>query len=211
MFGSIASPAGFLLRSVEVNYFRHPAELLHQIVNGEFHSTKGSFALHYRAQEESQHTVEGVYPQLLIRPVIRRMQGTMPRILQCHEDMLHLARPDTEGQRAEGAMGARVGIPADNDRTRKGKPEFRADDVDDPLIRVSQIKHANAVFIAIRDQGLHLQPGKRLGGPHVPCMGRHVMVHGGQGEFPPSHLPSRKPQAPSFRLGSTTVSFRSWS
>lgn len=50
IFGSVAPPAGFPLRSVEVHYFRHPAKLLHQVVNGKFHLTMGSFSLQYRAQ-----------------------------------------------------------------------------------------------------------------------------------------------------------------
>ena len=49
------------------------------------------------------------------------------------EDHLDLARPDPERQRSEGAVRARMRVPAHDRHARLGQSHLRADDVDDPL------------------------------------------------------------------------------
>src|SRR6266487_6982049 len=53
------------------------------------------------------------------------------------QHVLDFRRADAEGERAEGAMGGRVGIPAHEDDPRLGQPLLGTDDVHDPLADVS--------------------------------------------------------------------------
>ena len=52
------------------------------------------------------------------------------------EDVLHLGRPDAEGQGAEGAVGRGVAVAADHRHPRQGQTQLGSDDVDDALVGV---------------------------------------------------------------------------
>jgi len=105
------------------------------------------------------------------------------------QDVLHLAGADTEGQRAEGAVGAGVAVAADDGGAGQGEALLGADDVDDALARVQQrdVGHPEGRLLAVLFQGLHLQAagGVLDAGPAVP--GGDVVVHHRQGGLGPAH------------------------
>ena len=65
------------------------------------------------------------------------------------QNVLDFRGADTEGQRAECAMGCRVGVPADDGHTRQGDALFRPHHVDDALERVVQVIQLNAELFAV--------------------------------------------------------------
>ena len=56
--------------------------------------------------------------------------------LRC-QHVLDLARADAEGEGAEGTMGGRVAVAADDRHARQGAPLLRPDDVDDALAGIA--------------------------------------------------------------------------
>ena len=65
------------------------------------------------------------------------------------QHVLDLARADAEGERAERAVRGGVAVAADDGHARLGEPEFRADDVDDALVRAVQAVQRDAELAAV--------------------------------------------------------------
>ncbi len=64
--------------------------------------------------------------------------------------MLDLAGADPERERAESAVGGRVGVTADDRHTRLGQPELGADDVHDALTEVAALVVHDTELCAVR-------------------------------------------------------------
>src|SRR5258705_293586 len=62
----------------------------------------------------------------------------------CCQHMRQLARPDTEGQRAQPAMRAGVAVAADDQATGKAEAKFGSDDMDNALPGLVDIEHLDA-------------------------------------------------------------------
>ena len=74
-------------------------------------------------------------------------------------DVLDLTGADTEGQRAECAVGAGVGVAADDGHAGLGEAELGADDVDDPLLGRLHVVELDAEVGAVAAQGVDLASG----------------------------------------------------
>jgi len=62
----------------------------------------------------------------------------------CCQHMRQLARPDTEGQRAQPAMRAGVAVAADDQATGKAEAKLGSDDMDNALPGLVDIEHLDA-------------------------------------------------------------------
>ena len=79
------------------------------------------------------------------------LEGLRPALQQAlrGEDVLHLARADAEGQCAEGPVGRRVAVAADDGHARLREPELRPHHVDDALGRAVAAVEGNAELAAV--------------------------------------------------------------
>ena len=111
------------------------------------------------------------------------------------EDVLDLAGADAEGQRAERAVGAGVGVAADDGHAGLGQPELRADDVDDALVDVAERVQPDAELLGVAAQRLDLRAAHGVGDRLVPVERRDVVVLGGEGEVGAAYATARQAQA----------------
>ena len=111
------------------------------------------------------------------------------------EHVLDLARPNPEGQGAEGAVGRGVRVAADDRHARLGHAEFGSDDVDDALVLVAPGKHGDPELFAVLLQRLELAPRDRIAHRCRDRIGRHVVVGGRQGSFGAAHASTVESQA----------------
>ncbi len=88
-----------------------------------------------------------------------------------------------------------VAVAADNGFAGQGQAQFRADHVDDALVRAVQIVERDAEFRADSGQRLHLFGGNRVGDRQGAVGRRHVVVHRRDGQIGPPHFAARHPQA----------------
>ena len=72
--------------------------------------------------------------------------------------MLNLGGADAERQGAEGAMGGRVAVTANNRHARLGEPLLRANDMHDAPPWVGEVDIGNAEFLDVRLKGFDLDP-----------------------------------------------------
>ena len=101
--------------------------------------------------------------------------------------MLDLGGADAEGQRAQRAVGRRVGIAADDRLAGQREAELRPDDMDDTLARIERRDVGHAEVGDIGFEGLDLPARLRLGDT-VPAIGcRDVVVDHGERCFGPAH------------------------
>ena len=75
------------------------------------------------------------------------------------ENVFDFGRPDPEGERPEGAVGRRMGVPADERRSGEGEARFGPDDVHDPLVRMTEPVERHPEVGAVLHEGRHLRVG----------------------------------------------------
>jgi hypothetical protein len=105
------------------------------------------------------------------------------------EHVLHLARADPEGERAEGAVRRGVGVAADDGHPGLGHAELRPDHVHDALAPGAERvdRHAELRAVLLERLDLHareLVADLLRGGRAV---GRDVVVRGGERPVRPAH------------------------
>ena len=112
------------------------------------------------------------------------------------QDVLDLARADPEGQRAEGAVGRGVGVPADDRHAGLGNAELGTDDVHDPLAVGAQRVDRYPELGAVALQGFDLDARELVLDARGDgrAVGRRVVVGGGERAVGPAHLAPGEPQ-----------------
>ncbi len=97
------------------------------------------------------------------------------------EHVAHLGGADAEGERAEGAVGRGVRVPAGHGHARVHHAELRSDDVDDALAAGIVVEEGDTELGGVALQGRHHLLGLGVGvGPHA-SVGRDDVIHGGHG------------------------------
>ncbi len=123
-----------------------------------------------------------------------RAEGAQGQRL-CRENVLDLARADTERQRAERAMGRRVAIAADDRHPRLSEAELRPDDVDDALLGIPHAMQANAELGAVATQRVDLLARNGVGDREFDADRRNVVVLGGERQVWSPYSPAGGAQA----------------
>jgi hypothetical protein len=103
------------------------------------------------------------------------------------EDVLDLARADAEGERAEGAVGAGVGVAADDRLAGLGVAQLRADHVDDALALGVDVVEADAELLGVRAHRLDLLAGDLVLDREGAVGGGDVVVDGGDRKVGAAH------------------------
>ena len=109
------------------------------------------------------------------------------------EHVLDLGGADPERERAEGAVGRRVAVTADDRLPGLREPELGPDHVDDSLAARPRRMELDPELLAVGAQGIELGLRHLVG--HRPRQRRDVVVHRGHGQVGPAHGAARKPQA----------------
>ena len=109
------------------------------------------------------------------------------------QHVLDLARPDAEGQGAEGAVGRGVAVAADDGHAGLRPPLFGTDDVDDPLVGVTHRVAGDAELGRVGVEHLELLGRDGVGQRLVDVGGGHVVVRRGHGQVGTPHRPARQP------------------
>ncbi len=91
------------------------------------------------------------------------------------QHVLHLRGAYAMGQGAEGAVGGGVGIPADHGHAGQGCPLLGAHHVDDALAAVIDFELDDVEVAAVVVEGLHLQPGYRVGNGRDAAAALHLL------------------------------------
>src|ERR1019366_9999847 len=107
--------------------------------------------------------------------------------------MLDLARADAERERAEGAVGGGMRIPADDRQPRLGHAQFGADHVHDPLAIGADRVDRDAELLAVALERLHLDARELVldrGGTRRD-VGRNVVVARRERAIGPAYLAPR--------------------
>jgi hypothetical protein len=94
------------------------------------------------------------------------------------EDVLDLAGADAERERAEGAVGGRVAVTADDRHAGLGEAQLRADHVHDALVAVAHRGQPDTELGGVLPQRLDLRPADRVGDGREDVEGRDVVVLG---------------------------------
>ena len=111
------------------------------------------------------------------------------------QHVFDFAGADAEGQRPERAVRGGVAVAADDRHARLREAQLGPDDVDDPLLAIVEIVHADAELAAVRPQGVDLLLGDRIGDRQAAIGRRHVVVGRGHGQLGPADLAAGQPQA----------------
>ena len=111
------------------------------------------------------------------------------------EHVLDLGRADAVGERAEGAVGRGVAVPADDRRARKCEALLRPDDVHDALPRVELVVIFDAELARVPGQLLDLRAALRIGDAAPAVGGLDVVVDNGQRLFRRANLAPREAKA----------------
>ena len=109
--------------------------------------------------------------------------------------MLDLGGADTDGEGAEGTVGGRVGIAANDGHAGLGHALFGTDDVDDTLADVAHTPVFESEIAAVALQGFDLNAGFFLGDAALAVTGRHVMVGYRDNGFRPAYRASGSAQS----------------
>ena len=131
------------------------------------------------------------------RVVDRHPHALRARRAQClgREHVLALRGPDAEGEGAERAVGRGVAVAAHHRGPRQGEALLGSDDVDDALARVEHVEHLDPELLAVRAQGLDLEPRFGVLDAEGAVGGRHVVVGDGERRVPAAHASSGQAQA----------------
>ena len=111
------------------------------------------------------------------------------------QHVLDLAGADPEGQGAEGAVGGGVAVAAHDRHARLGEAQLGADDVHDPLVGVAHREQPDPELGAVGGQHLDLAGRDGILDGAVEGGGRHIVVHGGDGQVGPADAAAGQPQA----------------
>ena len=104
--------------------------------------------------------------------------------------MLALRGPDAEGEGAERAVGRGVAVAAHHRGPRQGEALLGSDDVDDALARVEHVEDLDPELLAVRAQGLDLEPRFGVLDAEGAVGGRHVVVGDRECRVASAHAPS---------------------
>ena len=114
------------------------------------------------------------------------------------QHMLHLRGADAVGEGAERAVGAGVGVSADDGHPRLGAPLFRPDHVDDAVARIGHGEELDPRVGDVAAERLELKAGLRIGdageAERLP-LGRHIVIGDREGAIRPSHRAARRAQS----------------
>ena len=152
-------------------------------------------------------------PPVPRRPIVARIMSlaltpsaSSPGVVDAHrlraaldqglgrQDVLDLGGADSERERAEGAVGGRMGVAADDRHPRLGDAQLGSDHVDDPAAVRAQGIQRHAELLAVGLQGLDLLAGE-LVGDHPrdrSVVGRDVVVGRGERLVGPPDLAARE-------------------
>ncbi len=119
---------------------------------------------------------------------------TLARDRLRREDVLDVARPDAERDRAQGAVGRRVAVAAHDEHARLAEPELRTDDVHDPLAGIAHRVEADAELGAVPRERLELTRRDGIG-DRAADSGRDVVVSGREGQIGPADATAGEPKA----------------
>ena len=110
------------------------------------------------------------------------------------EDVADLARPDPEGDGAEGAVGRRVAVAAGDGHAGLGEAELGADDVDDALAAAGGVEEGDPELLAARlEVGGH-RLGHRVGEGPGRVLRRDDVVEGREGAVRAEDLQAALPE-----------------
>ena len=120
--------------------------------------------------------------------------GLRPVLLQAlrRQHVLHFARADAEGQRANRAMRRSVAVAADDGEPGLGDAQLGPDDVHDALIAAEHVEEVHAVLLAVARQRLELQPRIVVHNRQFPILCGHRVIHHREGQVGPAHLAPRR-------------------
>jgi hypothetical protein len=124
------------------------------------------------------------------------------------QHMLDLGGADTEGQRAEGAVGRGVAVAADDGHARLREALLRPHHMHDALALVAHVEQRDAELAAVGLQRLHLHARDRIDDAEMAIGGRHIVIRHRQVRLRPAR---RAPgsRSPSKACGEVT-SCTSW-
>ena len=109
-----------------------------------------------------------------------------------------LGGADAEGQRAEGAVGTRVAVTADNRASGLGEPELRADHMNDPAVRARDAVQLDAEVGAVVLERSQLPGGgavrRRQAFVEQSGQSRSGVIHGGDSALRSPHAGPGFPQ-----------------
>ena len=131
--------------------------------------------------------------QLAVDPQLERLGPILQQRLR-GQHVLDFAGADAEGHRAHGAVRGGVAVAADDRHAGLRQAQLRADDVDDPLLRVVQIVEPDAKLLAVVAERVDLLLGDRVEDRQRPIRGRNVMVGRGHGPLGPAHFATGQSQ-----------------
>ncbi|OPZ96208.1 MAG: hypothetical protein BWY72_01763 [Bacteroidetes bacterium ADurb.Bin416] len=103
------------------------------------------------------------------------------------QDHFHFRRPDTESDGTHGTVGGRVGVSANNGHAGLCQSVFRADDVDNSVLGVSQTEKRHSKFLGISGECFHLVAGNDIGDGEFLIEGGDVVVRHAKGIGRPQH------------------------
>ncbi|GBE23354.1 hypothetical protein BMS3Bbin01_02738 [bacterium BMS3Bbin01] len=109
--------------------------------------------------------------------------------------MLDLRCADAEGESAEGAVGGRVGVAADDHHARLRDALLGPDHVNDALAGIVQPEQRDPELFTVGDQGLDLSFGERVANAQISMDGRDAVVDGGQAQVGPAYRAFCKAEA----------------
>ena len=110
------------------------------------------------------------------------------------QDVFDFAGSDSEGQSAEGPVGCRVGITADDGHSRLGVPEFRTDDMDDSLVWIVEVIETDSELFAVVPERIDLLARDRIGDGQGSIGGWDVVIGSGDGALGATNLASGEPK-----------------
>ena len=109
--------------------------------------------------------------------------------------MLHLARPDPEGERPKRAVGAGVGVAADNGLARLSVAQLRPHHVHHALLIRVQVIKRDPKLLAVLGQRLDLLQRDRIGDGQKAAGGRDIVIHGRHGSLRAADFAAREAQS----------------
>ena len=111
------------------------------------------------------------------------------------QHVLDFRGADAEGETAEGAMRARMGVAADNRHARQGRALFGPDHMDDPLARIAERKvRLDSMLAHVGVELVDLHAGGRVGDAQLPVRRRRVVIGRGDHRLETPGFAAREPQ-----------------
>src|SRR5271168_2755444 len=108
--------------------------------------------------------------------------------------MLHLRRSNAKSECAERTVSAGVAVATDDRHSRLRQPQFRANYMDDSLIRRIHVEEPHAKFLAISLQRRNPLGGNQIGDYGSARLGGNIVVHSCHSASGMPDFSSRRPQ-----------------